>query len=410
MTDGQQPSLAALAAETGVPVPCAGNLPLDMGDPRFAWYVDEGAVDLFLVEYRDGVEQSSPEHLLRADAGRLLPGVAPQQGETTLGLVAKGLPGTALRRLPIESLGAIDDAELGAHVDDWITDVSATLYRDVAHASRADILITSEEAPDGWQRHDRVPPGCGVGVGGEEHGTVPGPGRSSGERWGQRRRAGRDPTHAGDLAFVDGRGPTHLTVLGSARRRRPPADGAERLSHRGARPGASQPQPRSRRPGEPGAGAGEQPTHRRGRRPAPPVQPLRPRGRVGCRSRRDGAAGGVADHRPPRGHRLQVARAGGRLGSRRAPRPGSRRLGRARPPGAPRAGRQVVDRQQRCDAGVPGRGRPPRGVAAGRAGALSRSRLRRAAQRRGHGQARRIAPSRRVAVLSAPGVRRGGSA
>ncbi|MDE2904602.1 MAG: ATP-binding cassette domain-containing protein [Acidobacteriota bacterium] len=147
MTDGQQPSLAALAAETGVPVPCAGNLPLDMGDPRFAWYVDEGAVDLFLVEYRDGVEQSSPEHLLRADAGRLLPGVAPQQGETTLGLVAKGLPGTVLRRLPIESLGAIDDAELGAHVDDWITDVSATLYRDVAPASRADILITSEEAP-----------------------------------------------------------------------------------------------------------------------------------------------------------------------------------------------------------------------------------------------------------------------
>ena len=57
-------------------MPCAGNLPLDMGDPQFAWFVDEGAVDLFLVEYRDGVEQSAPQHLLRADCGRLLGSVA----------------------------------------------------------------------------------------------------------------------------------------------------------------------------------------------------------------------------------------------------------------------------------------------------------------------------------------------
>ena len=93
MTGQQAPSLATLAAESGTPVPCAGNLPLDIGDSRFVWFVDQGAVDLFLIEHRDGIEQSAPEHLLRADSGRLLPGVAPQEGPTTLALIAKGFAG-----------------------------------------------------------------------------------------------------------------------------------------------------------------------------------------------------------------------------------------------------------------------------------------------------------------------------
>ena len=147
MTPPEPRSLAALATDAGVPVPCAGNLPLDMGDPQFAWFVDKGAVDLFLVEYRGGVEQSAPQHLLRADCGRLLPGVAPQEGPTTLGLIAKGLPGTVLRRLPVASLAAVGNAELAAHVDAWITDMSAMLSRDVMNSPHADILIGPDEAP-----------------------------------------------------------------------------------------------------------------------------------------------------------------------------------------------------------------------------------------------------------------------
>ena len=147
MTGQQDSSLATLAAEAGTPVPCAGNLPLDMRDSRFVWFVDKGAVDLFLIEHRDGVEQSSPQHLLRADSGRLLPGVAPHEGPTTLGLIAKGLPGTVLRRLPVASLAAIDNRELAAHVDAWLGDVSAMLARDVLQSPRAEILIEPGEAP-----------------------------------------------------------------------------------------------------------------------------------------------------------------------------------------------------------------------------------------------------------------------
>ena len=146
MTTPERAALAELAAESGAAVPCSGNLPLDLGDPRFVWFIEEGAIDLFLVEHRNGVEQSARQHLLRADAGRLLPGVAPQVEGTTLGLIAKGLPGTVLRRLPVAALAAITHAELAEQVDAWLTDVSTVLSRDVAHQPRADERVEPAES------------------------------------------------------------------------------------------------------------------------------------------------------------------------------------------------------------------------------------------------------------------------
>ena len=145
MTTPERRSLADLAAQSGVPVPCAGNLPLEMSDPQFVWIIDKGAVDLFLVEHRDGVEQSAQQHLLRADSGRLLPGVAPQAKKTTLSLIAKGLPGTVLRRLPITSLEAVRNAELAKHIDAWVMDVSTMLSRDGLPRPRPDVLVESGE-------------------------------------------------------------------------------------------------------------------------------------------------------------------------------------------------------------------------------------------------------------------------
>ena len=145
MAARERSSLADLAAESGAPVPCAGNLPLDLGDPGFAWFIERGAVDLFVVESRDGVEQSAPRHVLRANAGRLLPGVAPQEEDTTLGLTVKGLPGTVLRRLPLSSLAEIANSELAAQVDAWLADVSALLSRGIGHRPRPDALVEPGE-------------------------------------------------------------------------------------------------------------------------------------------------------------------------------------------------------------------------------------------------------------------------
>ena len=131
-------SLASLATQSGTPVSCAGNAPLDMGNPESAWFIEKGAVDLFLVERKDGVDQMAPQHLLRADSRRLLPGVAAQEGKTNFSLIAKGLPGTILRHLPAESLSMVPSEELAGHVDAWIMDISTRLYRDAGWRPRPD--------------------------------------------------------------------------------------------------------------------------------------------------------------------------------------------------------------------------------------------------------------------------------
>lgn len=143
MAEREFRSLAELALELGERVPCAGNLPLDMADPQCSWFIEKGAVDLFLTEWQDGVEQSAPQHLMRTDTGRLLLGVEPQVEDTTLGLIAKGLPGTVLRRIPVASLDAVRNEELAEQVDAWLADVSAILSRDVVDRPRPDLLVES---------------------------------------------------------------------------------------------------------------------------------------------------------------------------------------------------------------------------------------------------------------------------
>ncbi len=138
-------SLERLALQSGAPTPCAGNLPIDLDDPRRAWFIEKGAVDLFLVERQDGEDQASPQHLFRADAGRLLPGVAPQIKGTAFSLRAKGLPGTVLRRLSTERLSAISSAELAERIDAWIADLSTELSRDAGRRPRPDSPIQPGE-------------------------------------------------------------------------------------------------------------------------------------------------------------------------------------------------------------------------------------------------------------------------
>ncbi len=177
MPGPQSRSLADVAVASGVGVPCAGNLPLDLGDPGFVWFVETGAVDVFLVERRGGTEQSALQHLTRAAAGRLLPGAAPQAGETMLGLIAKGLPGTVLRRLPVSGLAVVDPEELAASIDSWILDMSAALSRDMTYRPAPDVFLESgkplpEEGTTcsvrrgvAWTRTAASAPGAGLFMG-----------------------------------------------------------------------------------------------------------------------------------------------------------------------------------------------------------------------------------------------------
>ena len=141
-------SLAEIASEVGVAVPCAGNLPLDLDDPHAVWFIAAGAADLFVVEHREGVGQSAPRHLLRATAGRLLPGIALPGADATLRLTAKGLPGAVLKRLPAAELDRVRDGELAEQVDAWLADVSATLSRYAVHRPTPDALVEPGEPPE----------------------------------------------------------------------------------------------------------------------------------------------------------------------------------------------------------------------------------------------------------------------
>ncbi len=146
MVAGQKITLAGIAAEYGTTVPCAGNLPAELDDEQFAWFIQEGAVDVFLVERDQDVEQSALQHVLRADSGRLLPGVRPHHDQTSFSLVAKGLPDTVLKRLPVTALAEIPGPQLADQADKWVIDVSSMLSRDVVNQPRPDALASHGEA------------------------------------------------------------------------------------------------------------------------------------------------------------------------------------------------------------------------------------------------------------------------
>ena len=157
-------SLAELAARLGTLVPCAGNLPVELDDPGSVWFIEQGALDLFLIERRSGVEQAAPQHALRRTSGWLLPGVAPDESPggdgTTLSMVAKGLPGAVLKRLPASLLAEVDPAELARQADTWVTALTDVLSRFANPLPRPTALVEPDApqmvAPGILATHGRV--------------------------------------------------------------------------------------------------------------------------------------------------------------------------------------------------------------------------------------------------------------
>jgi len=147
MSNPYYSSLTELAVHSGSIINCAGNLPLDLNDPDSVWFLETGAVDIFLIEQIDGKEQTAPEQLMHAEAGDLILGVASQAQQSTLSLIAKGLPGTQLRRLPICELAKVQADDLSEKVDTWIMAISAALSRDIMFPSLPDVLVEVGQRP-----------------------------------------------------------------------------------------------------------------------------------------------------------------------------------------------------------------------------------------------------------------------
>ena len=107
--------------------------------------VERGAIDVFLIRVRDGMAEAPFHHVQRLETGRLAFGAA-ESGE--LRLVAKGLPGTVLRRIAAADLIAAADAggdaaqrALAGHADHWISGIVAAIAARIEARPRPRVLL-----------------------------------------------------------------------------------------------------------------------------------------------------------------------------------------------------------------------------------------------------------------------------
>lgn len=124
------PATAPDAAAPGVrklAVPNTGDGVLPEGDTLLvdisqAWVLEEGAVDLFVVEHDRG-KPLAWERLFQVEAGAMYGGVAAHDQH---GIVARVAPRSRLRTLQLDSISGDEDGACAA-VDEWLTAVLGAL-------------------------------------------------------------------------------------------------------------------------------------------------------------------------------------------------------------------------------------------------------------------------------------------
>ena len=163
MTPSPSPGLAAFAARVGTPAASAANAPIRLDGEAAAWFVQQGALDVFCYEQENGQVAAAAKHLLRAEEGRLVFGTPLLDGPIIL--VAKGLPDTRLLRIDAAHLSdlalgtAAADSEPGSggaprgelselvrQADQWITDFADAVTADFEYRPTSTLLINSDDA------------------------------------------------------------------------------------------------------------------------------------------------------------------------------------------------------------------------------------------------------------------------
>ncbi len=137
--------LLELALARGERFAGGGNRPIRLADPNTLWMVVRGSVDVFSTQLGEDGAPEDFRHMLRAGRGRLL--FPAPDGEGRSMLVAKGLPDSELRQLPLSLLaGAGLDDDLVEQVDAWISELSESIARDVTYRPRLDRGLVPGEA------------------------------------------------------------------------------------------------------------------------------------------------------------------------------------------------------------------------------------------------------------------------
>ena len=146
-SDSQQRSIAEIVYQYDEEFRCESNLPVEINDPNYLWYIVEGSVHLFLAETQLEVEQALPQYLLSRNSGMIMPGVSPDPGnkadESMISLVGKGSPGTRLLRIPVSTIDQFDRHELTEQIDSWLLSITPALARFGGNRPRFDSQINA---------------------------------------------------------------------------------------------------------------------------------------------------------------------------------------------------------------------------------------------------------------------------
>ncbi len=158
-----QSGLDQLFLERGDRIAAVARRPVNLWESGYAWYVEEGAIDVLAAEHESGRIASAYKHFVRLEVGQLAFSV--DESGHSMKLVAKGLQGSRLRRLTLETLlDALADydhalrREFDRHVDFWIESMSAAVSRDMQGAPATELRL----CPGSMTGRGVASPGHGV--------------------------------------------------------------------------------------------------------------------------------------------------------------------------------------------------------------------------------------------------------
>ncbi|MCZ6679192.1 MAG: NHLP bacteriocin export ABC transporter permease/ATPase subunit [Candidatus Poribacteria bacterium] len=107
----------------GILIEAEGNTPFFLDDSNDIWFVQSGKVDIFAVEVQSGKRR----HLFRAEPNEALFGMESDASENGMRLLAVGMMGTHLLKVPRSRLRA----EVATLIDKWVAGLSSGIARDI---------------------------------------------------------------------------------------------------------------------------------------------------------------------------------------------------------------------------------------------------------------------------------------
>ena len=132
-------------SEAGEVVSVSGSQAVLLDDPRFAYYVASGKVEIFTVAVKDGKPYGARRHFLTTPQGDAFFGMSLRYaGES--GFLASGKGDAEIRRIPIDHLAGLatdnhTSTEIIRLVDAWVTRLSQRLVDDIRDRPVADASI-----------------------------------------------------------------------------------------------------------------------------------------------------------------------------------------------------------------------------------------------------------------------------